>query len=92
MCCQVLYKTFTNVNICAIGNSDTHILLRKHCSMEVRKKSRKLKSSDEADDYQVHSDGLRILAKIIARSYGRQSLPQETKTVIDNPSHDQQIA
>jgi len=62
--------------------------------MKSRKKTREPKISGEADYCQARSDGLRILAKIIARSYGRQPLPQETKTVIasDNPSHDQQIA
>ena len=62
--------------------------------MEVQKKSTKPKSSGEADCYRVPSDGLRILARIIARSYAKHSSPNETNSILtsDGSFHNQQIA
>jgi len=57
-------------------------------------KSRKPKSSGEADDDQERKDGLRILARFIARSYTKHSSPNETNTILtsDSPSHNHQTA
>ena len=62
--------------------------------MKAQKKSTKLKSSGEANCYRVPSDGLRILARIIAKSYTKHSSPNETNSILtsDSPSHNQQIA
>lgn len=90
----MLNRALTKVITCDIGDSNNYISLLIHCIMKAYKKSKKSKIPGKTDDCRARSDGLRILARIIARSYGKQSLPQETKTVIasDNPSHDQQIA
>jgi len=62
--------------------------------MKAFDKARKPKGSGEADCYRVSSDGLRILARIIARSYTKHSSPNEANSILtsDSPSHNQQTA
>jgi len=62
--------------------------------MKVFDKARKPKISGEADCYRVPSDGLRILARIIARSYTKHSSPNATNSILnsDSLSHNQQTA
>ena len=90
----MLVKTFTFVNNCVISDIKQCTPLLLYSIMKAYEKAKKLKISSEADNHQARSDGLRILAKIIARAYGNQSLPQETKTAItsDNSVNDQQTA
>ena len=59
--------------------------------MKAQKKAKKPKDSGEADCYRVPTDGLRILARIIARSYTKYSSPNETNSILtsDSPSHNQ---
>jgi len=62
--------------------------------MKAQNKSTKPKVSSEPDCRRVPSDGLRILAKIIARSYTKHSSPNETNSILtsDSPSYNQQTA
>jgi hypothetical protein len=59
--------------------------------MKAQKKATKPKVSGETDCCRVPSDGLWILARIIARSYTKHSSPNETNSILtsDGPSHNQ---
>jgi len=62
--------------------------------MEAYGKAKKSKIPGKADGCRARSGGLRVLARIIAKSYGKQFLPPETKNAVasDNSSHDQHTA